>query len=472
MVRKDLRRHGIGERLIRSFEQWSVSRGSKLVGLFTRRAAPFYEAIGHESSGTFFRRLLSGIRGGRRPKGQLRILVANRGTGGGKSMSQLRVLITNITLGGRTGTETYVRDLATGLLRCGHRAIVYCPNQGEIAQELREATVPVWENMAENAVPPDVIHGHHHLETMTGLLRFPAVPALFVCHDPSAWHDAPPRHPRIRRYLAVDEACRDRLVLAHGIPESLVHLVPNAVDLERFRPRSPLPVRPRRALLFCNYSDTHHADAVRRVCARAGIECDAVGANSGGLTSEPETILGNYDLVFAKGRCALEALAVGAAVVVCGPSGVGPLVTVRELPQLRRLSFGPRVRREPFNPEDLAAEIARYDAADAAEVSRQVRAAAVLDILLEELIDLYEEVIAEQRAAPPPVLEEELGAAATYVGEWSTQWRGILQREYHRGRCEYRRELSEYRREYHHERRRKRQERSVLRRLFSRDHRR
>ena len=58
MVREDLREHGVGRQLIGCFEQWSVSRGSKLVGLFTRRAAPFYEAIGYESSGTFFRRLL------------------------------------------------------------------------------------------------------------------------------------------------------------------------------------------------------------------------------------------------------------------------------------------------------------------------------------------------------------------------------------------------------------------------------
>jgi GNAT superfamily N-acetyltransferase len=58
MVREDLRKHGVGRQLIRCFEQWSISRGSKLVGLFTRRAAPFYEAIGYESSGTFFRRLL------------------------------------------------------------------------------------------------------------------------------------------------------------------------------------------------------------------------------------------------------------------------------------------------------------------------------------------------------------------------------------------------------------------------------
>ena len=58
MVREDLRKHGVGRQLITCFEQWSLSRGSKLVGLVTRRAASFYQAIGYESSGTFFRRLV------------------------------------------------------------------------------------------------------------------------------------------------------------------------------------------------------------------------------------------------------------------------------------------------------------------------------------------------------------------------------------------------------------------------------
>jgi len=58
MVREDFRKHGVGRELIRCFEQWSISRGSKMLGLVTRRAAPFYEAIGYESAGTFFRRLL------------------------------------------------------------------------------------------------------------------------------------------------------------------------------------------------------------------------------------------------------------------------------------------------------------------------------------------------------------------------------------------------------------------------------
>src|SRR5688572_1896434 len=59
MVAEACRRHGVGRALMATFETWARSRGSKLVGLATRRAAPFYDALGYESSATFYRKLLS-----------------------------------------------------------------------------------------------------------------------------------------------------------------------------------------------------------------------------------------------------------------------------------------------------------------------------------------------------------------------------------------------------------------------------
>ena len=93
-------------------------------------------------------------------------------------MSGLRVLITNSSLGPRTGSELYVRDLALALLRRDHTPIVYSTELGEVASELRDKTVAVVDQLDALAVAPDVIHGHHHHDTMTALLRFPDVPAI------------------------------------------------------------------------------------------------------------------------------------------------------------------------------------------------------------------------------------------------------------------------------------------------------
>ena len=57
-VRSDLRGHGIGRALVTAFEQWARGRGCALVALATRRAAPFYHALGYQDSATYLRKLL------------------------------------------------------------------------------------------------------------------------------------------------------------------------------------------------------------------------------------------------------------------------------------------------------------------------------------------------------------------------------------------------------------------------------
>lgn len=52
------RRSGVGTDLERAFEEWARDRGATLIALATRRAAPFYSAIGFEESAVYFRKLL------------------------------------------------------------------------------------------------------------------------------------------------------------------------------------------------------------------------------------------------------------------------------------------------------------------------------------------------------------------------------------------------------------------------------
>ncbi|MCA1632584.1 MAG: glycosyltransferase [Acidobacteria bacterium] len=331
-------------------------------------------------------------------------------------MGGLKVLLTNSTLDLRTGTELYVRDLALGLLRRGHTPVAYSTRVGKVGRELRRATVPVVEDLRRVASPPDIIHGQHHAETMTALLHFRNAPAVFFCHGWLPPEEAPPLFPRILRYVAVDDTCRDRLVCEHGIAEESVRVQLNFVDLERFPPRPPLPPRPRRALVFSNYAnEATHLPAVREACARARLALDVMGHRSGQPCDEPEKFLGRYDLVFAKGRSALEALAVGAAVVICDEAGSGPLVTSEEVARLRRLNFGIRALREEVSAGALASQIARYDAADAAQVSRWIRERAGLEDALDEIVALYQEVLEEHRGAGPPDADTEGRAAADYL---------------------------------------------------------
>jgi hypothetical protein len=337
----------------------------------------------------------------------------------------VKILITNFMFATRSGTEVYVRDLALGLLERGHTPIIYSPQLGEMAREMRLATVPVVDDLSAVAAPPDIIHGQHHIETMTALLHFPGVPAVYACHDWYSDLDCPPRFPRLLRYVAIDQTCYDKLVFEYAVPEERVRLLLNSVDLARFRPRPPLPAAPRRALVYNSYTvEDEYLEAVRAACAGAGIHLDVVGQKMGTATSEPEKVLAQYDLVFAKGRSALEALAVGAAVVVQCARSVGPLVTSGELERLLPLNFGIRAMRHPATPEaltrQLSEEIARYDPADAAEVSRRVRLLSHSERAVDEIVALYEEVIAEHAAAPHAGAEAESRAAAAFIRWLST----------------------------------------------------
>jgi GNAT superfamily N-acetyltransferase len=56
-------RRGVGRLLMHAFEGWATARGARLVGLATRRAASFYQALGYAESASYFRKLLEEERG-------------------------------------------------------------------------------------------------------------------------------------------------------------------------------------------------------------------------------------------------------------------------------------------------------------------------------------------------------------------------------------------------------------------------
>ncbi len=332
----------------------------------------------------------------------------------------MKVLITSFRCSFRTGLEVYVRDLAVALRERGHVPIIYSPELGELAQEFHRLTIPVVDNLDSIGAPPDIIHGHHHMETMTALLHFPNVPAIYFCHDWFSPLDSPPSFPRILRYAAVDQSCLEKLVFGHAVPEERVQLLFNFIDEAKFKLRTPLPAQPKRALLYCNYTDEDaNLAAVREACATAGLELDVVGGRMGNSSKEPEKLLRNYDIVFAKSRAAAEALAVGTAVIVYCMRSVGPMVTANQLEHLLPLNFGIRAMKNHTSAqgltEHLCREIARYDPRDATEVSAKVRNLLGRKKCIDEILRLYEEVIAEQRNRGRCDPAVEARAAAAYI---------------------------------------------------------
>jgi len=280
----------------------------------------------------------------------------------------MRILIAGHSLGAIGGVQRYEYELASWLLAHGHSPVVFAPELGDAARRFDALTIPVVDDLRTITAPVDVIHGDSALETMAALLHFSDTPAIFVCHG---WEDSAhtaPRFPRILRYIAVDDTCADRLLTRDGIDYQRVSVLLNGVDMTAFHQREPLPPKPSRAVVFGNLAhELTFLPAVRKACRAEGIELDVIGAATGTAVTNPESLLGGYDLAFAKAKCAMEAMACGLAVILCSESGLGGMVRSEGFDRLRRLNFGTRtVRRgrrtrriRPHPPDILVRRSAR-----------------------------------------------------------------------------------------------------------------
>jgi glycosyltransferase involved in cell wall biosynthesis len=327
----------------------------------------------------------------------------------------LTILFTNIWLERHAGSEVVLRDLALGALRRGHRPIVYTPAIGPFAQHLTRRGVAVVDDLRRIAEPPDIIHAHHVIPCGEAIIRFPDVPAIDVCHAFEHWVEAPAHFPQVAAYVAVDEACRDRLVHAHGIDPARVVMLHNAVDLARIPPRPrPLPERPGRAVAF---GKAAAAPAIRAACEALSIELETLGPQVGREVEDPERHLVEFDLVFASARAALEGLCCGCAVIACDARGLAGLVTSENFAALRAKNFGLRSLVRPITAQGLIDEIRRYDCANARAVGERARREADVEHLLDAFAKLYAEAIEARRAAPvSPAAHEE--AVARFLREY------------------------------------------------------
>jgi GNAT superfamily N-acetyltransferase len=59
MVAEPARGTGVTRQLMAAAEAWARRRGARYVALATRRAAPFYQALGYEDSAVYFKKPLA-----------------------------------------------------------------------------------------------------------------------------------------------------------------------------------------------------------------------------------------------------------------------------------------------------------------------------------------------------------------------------------------------------------------------------
>ncbi len=316
----------------------------------------------------------------------------------------MRILMTQRDLTYVGGTEMVTVELAKELAERGHEVAVYTPRTGRIANIMISSGVWVRDRLSDIPWVPDIIHGQHHLQTMAALAKFKETPAVYYCHGVLPWVERPPVHPRIGRYLMMCEWLVPRTSPEYGLPPEKVVVLPNFVNLARFTQVRTPPARPLRAALFGGWLQPEDVSKLEAACAKASLKLDKIGYNHENPLERPEIFLQGYDVVFAIGRCALEALACGCAVIPLMPGQAGALITPATLSQYAFSNFSPRyfVTANQISEEWLIEQLAQYHPDDVLTVTATVRERQSLQKAVDRLLELY----AEAKAATVPAEAE------------------------------------------------------------------
>lgn len=323
------------------------------------------------------------------------------------------------------GMETYTRDLALGLERRGHTVAVVSDGIHRTGRPMSSEGVRVCRSWDEIGFAPDIIHGQCAIDTVAALSRFPLVPAVFQCHSAGPL-SSPPRHPRIYRYLGMGPTFTQRLWIEFGFPESATEVVANPVDLNRFRVVRRPADTPANVLFYNSYHPpgSPTLEAVRAAVKRCDLELDCIGRPFGNVIERPEEVLPGYDIVFACGRSAIEAIASGCAVIVLSMTSCGELVRPPNFDRFRRANFAIPFNSLPPSVDGIAAEIANYNAAECAAVTERLRRDADAVRAMAQLEDIYDRVIDAHRTAGKNQ-DAEQRAVARYL-RWMSEVVGLI----------------------------------------------
>jgi hypothetical protein len=309
----------------------------------------------------------------------------------------MKVLLTNIWLDEYAGTEVYVRDLSLALHKREQHVEVYSPRLGKVASEIRQAGIHICDRIEDLQEVPDIIHGHQFLPTMDVMARFRNSPAIYFVHDKTYPGDTPPQLPRVMRYVAVDAICREK-ILNHGVAKQKISTILNWVDTERFYEKTALAARPSRALVFSNNAQpNNYYQIIAEACQKMNIQIDAVGRGFGNSISNPQDTLVNYDIVFAKGKAAIEALASGAALIVCDFRGLGAMVLPENYDFFRKNNFGMNSMTHPIEVDRLCQEIEKFDAQKISLVTSRIRGDADFNTYVDNLLQIYQKAISSYK---------------------------------------------------------------------------
>ena len=314
----------------------------------------------------------------------------------------MKLLLTNDELHEvNGGTQLFIGELARELLNRGHEIAVYTWLAGSLADQMRANGVRVVQSPKDCGFTPDLIHGQQHLSTMAALAAFPGVPVLYHCHGYSPWQEQPPVHPRIVRYVSMSLSLVPWIAETVGRKKEEILVILNSVNLARFQHVRTPRTTPQRALLFGNSPlPGELLSRLRQACHHCGLVLDFAGKPFDNPIASPEEVLPTYDIVFAAGRSALEALASGCAVIPCTAHGCSAMVMPDEVARWRAMNFISPKRNLLPSIQSISKIIRSYHPTAAAAVTENIREICDFRLTCNLLETSYQKSLADWNASP------------------------------------------------------------------------
>jgi hypothetical protein len=239
----------------------------------------------------------------------------------------LRVALSNWSLQNRSGSELWTFDIAGYLQRHDTDVIVHAPVLGAVADAITASAIRVTSSADEVlAFAPDIVHLNHAeaVKDVVAPLMSGQAKVVNMCHGLYPRPGLPLRRDA-HRYCATSITAKTKIRLLTGGGWDTIHIIPNFFDAARFRRRDKRESG-KKALVYSNKVGPDDIALLRAAIERHGYQFDAAGQWERPV-DRPEEILPGYDLVFAVGRSAIEALGCGCQVVIWEYGVIGPLVT-------------------------------------------------------------------------------------------------------------------------------------------------
>jgi hypothetical protein len=238
----------------------------------------------------------------------------------------LRIVFCNHALAARAGSELWVRDVANFCSNQGHEIAVYSPTLGEVAESIARMGILVTSSAtAIHDFSPDIVHVNHYRYAEPVIDGFAGTDVKIV----NMIHGVLPRPgmPRpagVDRYACVSVACKAKTFLLTPANWNDIAILPSFFDEAIFTAPDSRP-REKRALLFTSKAAPSQVATMREALDAFDYRLDHYG-HAGAVVADPAQMLPTYDVVFAVGRSAVEALACGCRVILWDDGVIGPSV--------------------------------------------------------------------------------------------------------------------------------------------------